>query len=78
MALPAHRTSVGKALLVDTDLDLVEATTMGHLRALTAASVRDPALLRRELRRVRQRGVATDPVPTAAPNAASMRGESRW
>ncbi|MEU0390247.1 IclR family transcriptional regulator C-terminal domain-containing protein [Streptomyces chartreusis] len=43
----------------------------GRLRALTAASVRDPALLRRELRRVRQRGVATD-VEEAVPGRSCV------
>lgn len=71
MVLPAHCTSVGKALLAYTDPDLAEATTTGRLRALTAASVRDPALLRRELRRVRQRGVATD-VEEAVPGRSCV------
>ncbi|AVV44206.1 IclR family transcriptional regulator [Streptomyces sp. ID05-04B] len=71
MALPAHCTSVGKVLLAYSDPDMTAAAGAGRLRALTERSVLDPELLRRELRRVRQRGVATD-VEEAVPGRSCV------
>ena len=56
---PAHATSTGKVLLAalaDSDL---EALLASPLPALTPRTITDPAALRRELRRVRERGYAT-------------------
>ncbi len=56
---PAHATSTGKVLLAalgDSDL---EALFESPLLALTPRTITDPQALRRELRRVRERGYAT-------------------
>lgn len=71
MTLPAHCTSVGKVLLAYSDPDMTKSTGTGRLRALTERSVLDPELLRSELRRVRQRGVATD-VEEAVPGRSCV------
>ncbi len=57
--LPAHCTGVGKMLLAF-DHDAVERAIAEGLRTRTEYSIGDPGLLRAELRRIRQDGVAYD------------------
>ncbi|RKS76674.1 IclR family transcriptional regulator [Actinomadura pelletieri DSM 43383] len=56
---PAHSTGVGKALLAF-DHDAAELVLNGPLPAHTPYTIRDPEALRRELRRVREDGIAVD------------------
>jgi IclR family acetate operon transcriptional repressor len=56
---PAHATSTGKVLLAALAEDALAALLTSPLPALTPRTITDPAALRRELRRVRDRGYAT-------------------
>lgn len=56
---PAHATSTGKVLLAALDEPELEALLLAPLPALTPRTITDRAALRRELRRVRERGYAT-------------------
>lgn len=60
--LPAHLTAVGKTLLAALpDAELARLYPPGRdLATMTPASLRTPAALRRELARVRERGLAFD------------------
>ncbi len=55
-----HCTSIGKALLAYQPSTVIEAVIAAGLPALTARTITQPDVLRRELRRVRERGYATD------------------
>ncbi|ESR26866.1 IclR family transcriptional regulator [Lutibaculum baratangense] len=58
---PAHATAIGKTLLAampDADLDRLLATL--PLPAFTPSTITDPVELRREIDRVRERGIAHD------------------
>lgn len=57
---PAYCTGVGKALLAYAGEDAVETAIGAGLRARTRFTITDPAQLRRELQRIRERGVAFD------------------
>jgi DNA-binding IclR family transcriptional regulator len=56
---PAHATSTGKVLLAALGEDDLAALLTSPLPALTPRTITDPLALRRELRRVRDRGYAT-------------------
>jgi len=56
---PAHATSTGKVLLAALDDDDLAELLKSPLAALTSRTITDPVALRRELRRVRDRGYAT-------------------
>ena len=57
---PAHATATGKVLLAEL-LDEEVSVLLGEtLQPLTARTLTDPAALRRELQRVRERGYATN------------------
>jgi DNA-binding IclR family transcriptional regulator len=55
-----HCTSIGKALLAFQEPELIDAVVAGGLPARTARTITDPAALRQELARVRERGYAID------------------
>jgi DNA-binding IclR family transcriptional regulator len=55
---PAHATSTGKSLLAHLPEPVLEAMLREPLPAPTAKAITDPAALRRELGRVRERGYA--------------------
>jgi len=55
---PAHATSTGKVLLAHLGQDDLESWLLGPLPTPTRRTLSDPAALRRELQRVRDRGVA--------------------
>lgn len=58
---PAHCTAVGKALLAHlSDEELDDVIRRRGLRAYTPNTITTPALLRRELRAIRQRGYSVD------------------
>lgn len=61
-SLPAHCTATGKAMLAELSLEELDRRLEGltSLPALTAQSITDPAALRTELERVRERGYAID------------------
>ena len=56
---PAHATSTGKVLLAELAEEDLAALLGAPLPALTPRTITDPVALRRELRRVRERGYAT-------------------
>lgn len=56
--VPLHATSTGKALLAFSDPIAVESALGPPLRRYTANTITDPALLRTDLARVRERGYA--------------------
>jgi DNA-binding IclR family transcriptional regulator len=56
---PAHATSTGKVLLAELGEEEIQAFLAEPLPALTPKTLTDPAALRRELLRVRERGYAT-------------------
>jgi DNA-binding IclR family transcriptional regulator len=56
---PAHATSTGKVLLAELAEEELQAFLAGPLLPLTPKTLTDPAALRRELLRVRERGYAT-------------------
>lgn len=58
--LPAHATALGKALLAGHDDEAVHALLSPPLRALTPQTITGWQSLRAELRRIRERGYATD------------------
>ncbi len=55
-----HCTSIGKALLAFQGPDAIEAVIAAGLPPLTAHTITQPEVLRRELRHVRERGYAID------------------
>jgi IclR family transcriptional regulator, KDG regulon repressor len=55
-----HCTSIGKALLAYQDRETIEAVIAAGLPALTAHTITQPEVLRRELRLIRERGYAID------------------
>ena len=57
---PAHATATGKVLLAELREDELVALLGDSLPALTPRTVTDPAVLRRELGRIRERGFATN------------------
>ena len=57
---PAHATATGKVLLAELREDELGALLGDALPALTPRTVTDPAVLRRELARIRERGFATN------------------
>ena len=57
---PAHATATGKVLLAELEEDELRALLGDTLPALTPRTVTDPAVLRRELGRIRDRGFATN------------------
>ncbi|MGH7898581.1 MAG: IclR family transcriptional regulator, partial [Candidatus Binatia bacterium] len=58
---PAHCTAVGKALLAHlADAELDSVIRSRGLKAYTRNTITNPALLKRELRAIRQRGYAVD------------------
>ncbi|GAA0956954.1 IclR family transcriptional regulator [Actinocorallia libanotica] len=57
---PAYCTGVGKAILAYADAEAVQEVLDGGLRARTRFTITDPAQFVRELRRIRERGVAFD------------------
>jgi IclR family KDG regulon transcriptional repressor len=58
---PAHATGLGKAILAFLPEEQVEAIINGRgLDACTPQTITDPAVLRQELRRTRERGYAID------------------
>ncbi|GAB3214067.1 IclR family transcriptional regulator [Marinactinospora thermotolerans] len=58
--MPAHRTAVGKAILAHSPPDLVEHVLAAGLAPVTAKTITDPEVFRRELGRIRERGYAID------------------
>ncbi|MFE3598497.1 IclR family transcriptional regulator [Streptomyces sp. NPDC059096] len=59
--LPAHCTSVGKMLLASLSESELAARIDGHdFRAMTPDSITDPEVLRTELAKIRERGVAVE------------------
>lgn len=58
--LPLHCTALGKAILAHSDRDFVESVLEGELRALSAKTIIDPGVLRRELATIRETKVAYD------------------
>jgi DNA-binding IclR family transcriptional regulator len=57
---PAHATATGKILLAELGEEELLSLLAGPLAAVTPRTITDPALLRRELLRVRERGYATN------------------
>ena len=57
--MPLHATASGKSLLAHAPEQTVAPTIARGLERLTAATITDPAALRRELAEVRRRGYAT-------------------
>jgi DNA-binding IclR family transcriptional regulator len=57
---PAHSTAAGKAILAWQPDHVVEEIVAAGLPALTERTITDPARLRAELARIRQRGYAVD------------------
>jgi DNA-binding IclR family transcriptional regulator len=57
---PAHATATGKVLLADLREEELGALLAAPLAALTARTITDAAVLRRDLLRVRERGYATN------------------
>jgi DNA-binding IclR family transcriptional regulator len=55
-----HCTSIGKALLAFQGPDVVQSVILAGLPALTARTITQPDVLRRELRHVQERGFAID------------------
>jgi DNA-binding IclR family transcriptional regulator len=55
-----HCTSIGKALLAFQGDESVDAVIAAGLPALTARTITEPEVLRRELRHIRERGYAID------------------
>ncbi len=55
-----HCTSIGKALLAYQAPSFIDAVVAGGLPALTANTITQPDVLRRELRTIRERGYAVD------------------
>jgi DNA-binding IclR family transcriptional regulator len=58
-AVPLHATSTGKALLAWLPGDDLDSVLSRPLERFTESTITDPALLRKELERVRRRGYAT-------------------
>ncbi|GAA4831692.1 IclR family transcriptional regulator [Saccharopolyspora rosea] len=58
--LPAHATGVGKALLAFAPPESLEAVLARGLRPMGPRTVTSPAILRRQLGRIRETGVAHD------------------
>jgi DNA-binding IclR family transcriptional regulator len=58
-AVPLHATSTGKALLAWLTGDELDSVLSQPLERFTESTITDPALLRKELARVRRRGYAT-------------------
>lgn len=58
--LPLHCTALGKAILAHSEHDLVESVLAEELPRISPQTIIDPVLLRRELARVRETGVAYD------------------
>jgi IclR family transcriptional regulator, acetate operon repressor len=58
--VPAYRTAVGKAILAWQGEDALRAVIDAGLPAVTERTTTDPARLRADLERVRQRGYAVD------------------
>ncbi len=59
--IPAHCTAIGKVLLAElADEELAERIDGVELEALTAQSITDAGVLREDLRRIRDEGVAYD------------------
>lgn len=58
--LEAYCTGIGKALLIQLPVDTLEDYLRGPFVQLTSRTLTDPADLRRELERTRQRGYAVD------------------
>ncbi|QGN33691.1 IclR family transcriptional regulator [Microlunatus sp. Gsoil 973] len=58
--LPLHCTALGKAILAQSEHDLIESVLSGELPRLSPQTITDPELLRRELARVRETGIAFD------------------
>ncbi len=56
--VPLHATSTGKALLALSDPVQIDLVLAGPLRRYTASTITDPALLRADLARIRERGYA--------------------
>ncbi|WP_461166705.1 IclR family transcriptional regulator [Tsukamurella serpentis] len=56
--MPAHATGVGKAILAHADEAAVEAVIAAGLPRLSARTITSPAILRRQLQRIRTEGVA--------------------
>lgn len=63
--LPAHLTGVGKALLAYASAETINRYLDRRLTARTDASITNPDLLRHQLARIRNRGVAFDHAETA-------------
>ncbi|HVQ30003.1 MAG TPA: IclR family transcriptional regulator C-terminal domain-containing protein, partial [Vicinamibacteria bacterium] len=57
---PLHATATGKILLAELGDDELTALLGNALPALTPRTITDPAVLRRELGRIRERGFATN------------------
>lgn len=60
VSVPLHATALGKALLAWQPQEYVEGVMSRGLQPLTAQTITDPAVLRRELERIRVEGYATD------------------
>lgn len=58
--LATHATALGKAILAFSPPDVADSVLNGDMRALTQKTLTDPAVLRSELTRVRERRVAYD------------------
>jgi len=58
--LPAHATAVGKAQLAFSPPEVIDAVLRGPLTRLSTRTATAPGLLRRELARIREQGVAYD------------------
>ncbi|RZQ63763.1 IclR family transcriptional regulator [Amycolatopsis suaedae] len=63
---PAHATAVGKAILAHSPAGLVDAVLAGPLRPVGPRTVTAPGLLRRQLARVREEGIAYEREESAA------------
>jgi Transcriptional regulator len=57
---PLHATGLGKAILAFSDITVVQEVLASPLAAVTPKTITDPAALRAELARVRERRVAYD------------------
>jgi len=64
--IPAHASAMGKALLAQLDWAVVDDILPHELKPMTAATITDRSVLRRELDGVRARGYAVDDEESAA------------
>lgn len=60
LAVPAHTSASGKAILAYQPPDVIDALLAGELQRLTPRTITDPDKLRKELARIRRRGYAID------------------